>query len=616
MRKFKNANRTIAVIILFLGIFSVKTIDTRAQCYQGDAGEDKTVCQESTTLNAVNPETKTGVWSTPGNATIVNPTLYDTEILNLDHGLNYFVWYVEQKECESVKDTVIITNNSVTKAEAGNNSFACTNDSMKLSANQPIYGTGKWTVREGAGVFINPTLYNTSVINLNPRGNRLQWTISNDDCSSKDTVIIYNYSASVADIYTENQKICVDTILLNANDPDISDGKWTLVEGNGNILDENSRTTIITNLAKGTNLFEWSITNVVGCNSYDTVAITNLSVDAITSGDLTACKDTISLNAQKSDFGKGQWTIETGQVAILTPSKYNSLVTNIHYGTNRLRWTVSSSECEASTVITLSNKSFQSKFHPQMPTCDQCNGIIAVETWSGIEPYNFEWEHDAGLDSDTAQSLCPGVYKVTITDNNKVCEYTKTIELHNQGNISDPPEILGRDSVYEYTKRIRYSTNSISDNYEWSVIGGKIITNQDTSVVVNWDAQTNDAYIALSIDTECGVVDNTLDIIIQPLQESTPNQNICTPDGDGFDDEFKILELENSIGDFPNNELFIYDRNGSLVHHASPYKNNWEGVSSVGATKGSHLPSGTYYYIFRFDKNLKKFKSGYIILMK
>ena len=47
-----------------------------------------------------------------------------------------------------------------------------------------------------------------------------------------------------------------------------------------------------------------------------------------------------------------------------------------------------------------------------------CSGSITLIVIGGVAPYSFEWNHDATLNSSSAQNLCEGNYTVIVTDAN------------------------------------------------------------------------------------------------------------------------------------------------------------------------------------------------------
>ncbi|KAB5491627.1 gliding motility-associated C-terminal domain-containing protein [Flagellimonas hadalis] len=93
--------------------------------------------------------------------------------------------------------------------------------------------------------------------------------------------------------------------------------------------------------------------------------------------------------------------------------------------------------------------------------------------------------------------------------------------------------------------------------------------------------------------------------------------NGITPNGDGSNDYFRILGIEN----YPDNQLKIYNRWGVLVYESEQYgqgNNLFYGISEGRATfqKDKELPSGTYFYILTFTGTNpgKDSYSGYLYI--
>jgi gliding motility-associated-like protein len=66
--------------------------------------------------------------------------------------------------------------------------------------------------------------------------------------------------------------------------------------------------------------------------------------------------------------------------------------------------------------------------------------------------------------------------------------------------------------------------------------------------------------------------------------------NIFTPNGDGYNDYFDILNIDQ----FPDNEVVIYNRWGNEVFKTTKY-------SATNRFKGTGLPDGTYFYIIKIN---------------
>ena len=78
--------------------------------------------------------------------------------------------------------------------------------------------------------------------------------------------------------------------------------------------------------------------------------------------------------------------------------------------------------------------------------------------------------------------------------------------------------------------------------------------------------------------------------------ESIVIPNVFTPNGDGKNDYFEILNIEQCI----TNQLVISDRNGRIIYEKTNYMNDWD---------ASGVPSGVYYYLLVYkiaDENISK----------
>ena len=76
--------------------------------------------------------------------------------------------------------------------------------------------------------------------------------------------------------------------------------------------------------------------------------------------------------------------------------------------------------------------------------------------------------------------------------------------------------------------------------------------------------------------------------------------NVFTPNGDGHNDNFSILNIEH----YPNSTLEVYARWGRKVFSSNGYRNEWNGADQ---------PDGTYFFIFKRADG-QEFKGSVTIL--
>ncbi len=85
-----------------------------------------------------------------------------------------------------------------------------------------------------------------------------------------------------------------------------------------------------------------------------------------------------------------------------------------------------------------------------------------------------------------------------------------------------------------------------------------------------------------------------------------PEKPLLTPNGDGKNDELFF----GGLLEFPDeNELFVYNRFGSLVYQAAPYKNDWDCTY-----RGATLPAGVYFYTLRVFGQETEVYTGFITI--
>lgn len=70
-----------------------------------------------------------------------------------------------------------------------------------------------------------------------------------------------------------------------------------------------------------------------------------------------------------------------------------------------------------------------------------------------------------------------------------------------------------------------------------------------------------------------------------PVKLEIPN--VFTPNGDGYNDKFVIMGLENCV----QRKLMVYNRAGQMVYRSNSYENTWD---------GGDCPDGVYRYQFTY----------------
>ena len=96
----------------------------------------------------------------------------------------------------------------------------------------------------------------------------------------------------------------------------------------------------------------------------------------------------------------------------------------------------------------------------------------------------------------------------------------------------------------------------------------------------------------IAITSKCGTVAKSIELITEDCTCEPFVPNAFTPNNDGNNDEFKIYEscpIENA-------ELWVFDRNGGLVHYTNQPKDGWNGLLN-----GKVIPNGVYVWQLTYE---------------
>ena len=136
--------------------------------------------------------------------------------------------------------------------------------------------------------------------------------------------------------------------------------------------------------------------------------------------------------------------------------------------------------------------------------------------------------------------------------------------------------------------------------YQWQVNGVDIPESTHDTLMVKEPA----LYTVIVTDTITGCTAFfDLDVTDQNCDLTIPN--VFTPNGDGINDEFEILNLEH----YPNAQIIIFNRHGKRVFEHPDYYNNW--------WDGGNAPDGTYFYVLKYTRMGKtRYAEGSVTIIR
>ncbi len=115
---------------------------------------------------------------------------------------------------------------------------------------------------------------------------------------------------------------------------------------------------------------------------------------------------------------------------------------------------------------------------------------------------------------------------------------------------------------------------------------------------------TGTSTVTYEVSDENGLVSNIANITVNVSARQFKIPNVFTPNGDGRNDVFEIVGIEN----FDRVEITVVNRWGNEVYRNNNYRNNWNGQG---------LNEGTYYYVIvTHDGGRQERHAGWVLIKR
>jgi len=217
------------------------------------------------------------------------------------------------------------------------------------------------------------------------------------------------------------------------------------------------------------------------------------------------------------------------------------------------------------------------------PDSDKAKMLASVE--GGTGPYEINW--DARIQYIQGDTLALGLkgeidYSILVNDH-VLCDLYETFKVE----TLDLPEVnftYSPEDVYIQNPVVEFiSETDSAQTFYWTFGDGGSSIDRDASHVY----QNVDTYdVTLQVTAMNGCIDSTSQVIdVKEVELTIPN--VFTPNGDGINDTFVILDLDKYVA----NSLVIYNRWGKSVFEQNDYMS--------GEWDGDNLGDGTYFYVLK-----------------
>lgn len=209
--------------------------------------------------------------------------------------------------------------------------------------------------------------------------------------------------------------------------------------------------------------------------------------------------------------------------------------------------------------------------------------------------YTFKWYLDGIIQSGTAsafEALEAGNYSVIATNILTGCT---SVEVFATVTASIPATNISAVGTVAFDDKASIIVTALepNPNYEYALDYGVL---QSSNVFTN--VNPGDHIVTVTDSNGCSNLSTTISVIGYPTY--------FTPNGDGFNDFWNIIGLENQ----PSSKIYIFDRYGKLLKQISSKSLGWDGTYN-----GALLPTSDYWftieYIEPLTTDLKVFKSHF-----
>ena len=265
--------------------------------------------QNSAVLNADAVTSGTPEWIlVSGQATFNNQFANTTGINNLGYGENVFAWTNTSASCGSLSDTIIVMNTQLDlTASTQDTLYSCTDSTVLLQANTPLYGIGTWTATNGATI--------DDLNSSNTFGNVYDtqgwtdfiWTISNGGCpATSDTLRVFHVINPIID--QADTLVCLENDLIELSATSIvpvdQNIQWAVISGDAIIDSPNNIITDAHSFGLGSTLITCSYIHETCQTMRDTIVISGNLCDGfdpiiptlITPGNLDGKNDVFTID--------------------------------------------------------------------------------------------------------------------------------------------------------------------------------------------------------------------------------------------------------------------------------------------------------------------------------
>lgn len=193
----------------------------------------------------------------------------------------------------------------------------------------------------------------------------------------------------------------------------------------------------------------------------------------------------------------------------------------------------------------------------------------------------------------------PGTYTVSMTTLNAAgCQYTFSDTVV----VFAPLLEAGKDLLILEGETVRLNPEASGNGLTYRWVPAKGLDRDDVAAPLASPAQKTTYTLTLTTAEGCIVTDRITVGVIKNFVV----QNTFTPNGDGINDVWTIVNLDTN----PNAEVSVFNRYGEKLFSSRGYGTPWD-----GRYRGEDLPVGTYFYVID-PRNGHPVRSGSVTILR
>ena len=505
-------------------------------------------------------------------------------------------------------DVIIVTEDIVfPPADAGKDaSLNCENNEVRLGGDSGVGGnyTYAWTTPDGNII----SGANTANANADAIGT-YTLTVTNPvtGCESSDVVLLTgNTTMPTANAGTGKSIDCNNpTVMIGGNSSSGANISYFWSTNNGHIV--SGTNTITATIDKPGTYFLYVTDNNNFCTAESQVIvggdITPPVADAGNDKDLTCDNPIISIGGNSAAGGNIAYVWTTSNGNIVSGANVKQATINA-IGTYTITVENTATGCTNTDQVVVGGNDvppIADAGEGMEINCTNPNITIGGNSTTGGN-ISYKWTTaDGNIVSGASEAQATidagGTYNLTVTNTTSGCASVADITITEDKNI--PTVSAGDDAILQQGESVALNGSGSGTSFIWSPISGLDDPNISTPTASPEVATTYT--LTVTADNGCSTTDEVFVAVLEKIVNS------FSPNGDGLNEIWSIGGLEY----FADSRITIFNRTGRNVFDSKENrKTYWDGMFN-----GKVLPTGTYFYIIRLDKEGKEIK-GHVNIIK